>query len=118
MIRRARRAGFGISDEEIEKFLAVEGRLIEQRQARKLLDEKERRERDRLRKEYGIHPRGHISRLAQADQAREEFRQYMHRANQNRIADSERIDYIKRLYSQKNITQDDLLYRIKKIVGL
>lgn len=119
LLKRAKRAGFGTSEEELENFLQVERAIEEQRQLKKRLVEKERRERDRIRQEYGIHPKGNLTKKAKSDAARQEFRNYLARANQSRISDKERVDYIRKLYSQSHLmSKDDLLYRIAKVVGV
>lgn len=119
LLKRAKRAGFGTSDEEIQKFLQVENRLEEERKRARAIEARERQERDRLRQQYGIHPRGQMTKKAKADAVREEFRTYLARANQARTTDKERVDYIRKLYSQSHLmSKEDLLYRIARVIGV
>ena len=118
LLKRAKRAGFGTSDEELKLFVEVERSIEHERNLKKRLAERERSERDRIRQEYGIHPKGNLTKKARSDAARQEFRNYLARANQSRISDKERVDYIRKLYSQSHLmSKDDLLYRIAKVVG-
>lgn len=118
VLRRARRAGFGISDEEIELFLKQEKRVEVERAAKKSREAKEREERDRLREELGYHPHATISHLVTKTDAREASRKYLAKANRERMTDSERLDLLRTLYRHRNqMSPGDLMIRIGNVLG-
>lgn len=118
VLRRAKRAGFGSTDQEIERFLKTEeetNRLIKRNTE---LKARERAERDELRQRYGLHPKAHVTGKIAAIKVSHESRVFMAKQNQARLSDSERLDYIRALYRQKNISQTDMLIRIGRLVGV
>lgn len=118
ILRRAKRAGFGNSDDEIALFLAQEKKVNDERQARKAREAKEREERDRIRKELGYHPHATVSRIVTKTEARESARNYLSAANRARLTDSERLDSMRALYRQRNqMSPADLLIRLGNYLG-
>lgn len=118
LLRRAKRAGFGTTDEELAKFKRSEEILQAEIAREKEIREREQTERDRIRREQGLHPKAHVTGLRATAKAREETRKYLARSNRARMTDAERLDYVRRLYRQRHtMSQTDLLIRVGQVVG-
>lgn len=118
--RRAKRMGFGDSDEELKKFRQAEKLQQAEIQKAKELKQREKAERDRLRQEHGLHPKAHVTGLYAATTVREEGRKFLARANRARMSDAERLDLLRLMYRQHQrhkISSADLILRIGKILG-
>lgn len=116
--RRAKRMGFGDSEEELKKFRQAEKRQQAEIQKAKDLKQREKAERDRLRQEHGLHPKAHVTGLYAAAAVREEGRKFLAQANRARMSDSERLDLLRSMYRQRHkISSADLLLRIGKVLG-
>ena len=118
LIRRAQRAGFGITEEELDRFKKSEQlttRIIETRKER---DRRERAERDKLREKHGLHPKAHVTGRHAAAKVKEEGRVLLAKESLRRLSDSERLDYVRDLYRQRTtMNQTDLLIRIGQAIG-
>lgn len=118
ILKRAKRAGFGNSDEEIELFLKREKEVNDERAARKAREAKEKEERNRIREELGYHPHATVSRIVTKTDAREASRKYLAESNRRRLTDSERLDSMRALYRQRHqMTPADLLIRLGSYLG-
>lgn len=117
VLRRAKRAGFGTSPDEIKKFLRAEEIHRETIVERKKQEARDKRERDRIRAEHGLHPKAHVTGRYAAHVAREEGRKVLSASNQSRMTDQQRVEVIQGLYRQR-MTPEDMVYRIGRIVGV
>lgn len=116
--RRARRAGFGTTPDELEKFRKWEADRDAFIQGNKDRQARERAERDALREKYGAHPNAQVSRLVVTEQAAKDSRKYLAQVNQRRLTDSERLDLLRSMYRQRHkISPADLLIRIGNVLG-
>lgn len=117
VLRRAKRAGFGTSPDEIKKFLRSEEIHRKTIIERKKQEARDKQERDRIRAEHGLHPRAHVTGRYAAHVAREEGRRVLAASNQARLTDQQRVEAIRALYRQR-MTHEDMLYRIGRIIGV
>lgn len=118
VLRRAKRAGFGTSDDEIALFLKREKEVNDERAARKEREAREKEDRDRIREELGYHPHATVSRIVTKTEAREASRKYLAKANRERMTDSERLDSMRELYRQRHqMSPADLLIRLGSYLG-
>lgn len=116
--KRARRAGFGTTPEELEKFREWEKVKNDLIQEKKDIKARERQERDALREKYGAHPNAQVSRLDATEKAARESRVYLAKANRRRLSDSERLNSMRALYRQRNqMSPADLLIRLGNYLG-
>lgn len=116
--KRARRAGFGTTPEELEKFRKWEAYGKALVQAEKDRKARERAERDLLREKYGAHPNAQVSRLVATEQAARDSRKYLAGVNRRRLTDSERLNSMRALYRQRHqMSPADLLIRLGNYLG-
>lgn len=116
--KRARRAGFGTTPEELEKFRKWEADRDTLIEKQKKIKAKERAERDALREKYGAHPNAQVSRLVVTEQAAKDSRQYLAEVNKRRLTDSERLNSMRALYRQRHqMSPADLLIRLGSYLG-
>lgn len=117
-VRAAKRAGFDTTREGLKAYKRARDLQEEAIQEKKRRLAWERQERDRIREENGMHPNARTSFVLANEAAREDFRKFMSKSNQAGTTDKQRVEFIRELYRQRNITPEDMLYRIGRIVGV